>query len=730
MSLRRSHWFSLSPFGLEETGPRHFREMARIVWENRDQIPFAWRILKRGVCDGCALGTSGLSDWTIDGTHLCMVRLELMRLNTMPALDPERLEDAARLRELSSQELRDLGRLPVPMIRRRGEMGFRRIDWGEALDLAAVRLRAADPGCVAFYLTSRGIPNETYYAAQKVARFLGTANVDNSARLCHAASTAAMKETLGHGAMTGSYRDWLGADLLVFLGSNVPNNQPVTTKYLHLAKKNGARIAVVNPYREPGLERYWVPSVFESALFGTRLADHWFDVDTGGDLAFFNGVLKALLKEPGGVDADFVRGHTEAFEGAAEAVRAQCWEDLARESGASEEAMRSFARLLLAHPRTQFVWAMGLTQHAHGVDTVRALVNVALARGLPGRPFSGLTPIRGHSGVQGGAEVGCVPNVDGKTLDRWARVWGFEPPRSAGLPAVAQVEASAAGRLDVFWIVGGNFLETLPDAARSRAALERPRLRIHQDIVVSSAMLVEPSDTVLLLPAATRYETPGGVTETSTERRIIYSPEIPGRRIPGARPEWEVLCEVAARTRPQDSGRIRFASTQAIREEIVRAVPLYAGIETLSKQGDQVQWGGERLYADGRFPLPGGKARFSAVALPRRAFSNGLFRLSTRRGKQFNSMVHRETDPLTGASRHDVLMSADDAIRLSLADGDPVRLSSDSGLFQGRIRISPIKPGNLAVHWPEGMGLLSGTALDEQSGEPDYNALVRVEKMP
>jgi len=387
---------------------------------------------------------------------------------------------------------------------------------------------------VAFYLTSRGIPNETYYAAQKVARFLGTANVDNSARLCHAASTAAMKQTLGHGAMTGSYRDWLGADLLVFLGSNVPNNQPVTTKYLHLAKKNGARIAVVNPYREPGLERYWVPSVFESALFGTRLADHWFDVDTGGDLAFFNGVLKALLEEPGGVDADFVRGHTEAFEGAAEAVRAQSWEDLARESGSSEEAMRSFARLLLAHPRTQFVWAMGLTQHAHGVDTVRALVNVALARGLPGRPFSGLTPIRGHSGVQGGAEVGCVPNVDGKTLDRWARVWGFEPPRSAGLPAVAQVEASAAGRLDVFWIVGGNFLETLPDAARSRAALERPRLRIHQDIVVSSAMLVEPSDTVLLLPAATRYETPGGVTETSTERRIIYSPEIPGRRIPGA----------------------------------------------------------------------------------------------------------------------------------------------------------------------------------------------------
>jgi predicted molibdopterin-dependent oxidoreductase YjgC len=142
-----------------------------------------------------------------------------------------------------------------------------------------------------------------------------------------------------------------------------------------------------------------------------------------------------------------------------------------------------------------------------------------------------------------------------------------------------------------------------------------------------------------------------------------------------------------------------------------------------------VQWGGERLYTDGRFARPGGRARFSAVPLPRRAPSDGLFRVSTRRGKQFNSMVHRETDPLTGASRDDVLISAEDAVRLSLEEGDPVRLASDSGLFDGRVRVSAIKPGNLAVHWPEGMPLLSGAALDEQSGEPDYNALVRVEKV-
>src|SRR5262249_17693033 len=117
------------PFGLSAVKPRHFREMLRIAWQNRGSLPYAWRVLSRGVCDGCALGTSGLSDWTIAGTHLCMVRLELLRLNTMGALDPERLEDAAALRRMSSLALRELGRLPYPMRRRAGERGFTRVSF-------------------------------------------------------------------------------------------------------------------------------------------------------------------------------------------------------------------------------------------------------------------------------------------------------------------------------------------------------------------------------------------------------------------------------------------------------------------------------------------------------------------------------------------------------------------------------------------------------------------------
>lgn len=720
------NWVSFVPNGLNEQKPNHYLEMLRVAWENRDELPYAWRILRDGVCDGCALGTSGLHDWTLDGTHLCMVRLELMRLNTAPALDTARLADVGALESLSSADLRQLGRLPEPMIRRRGDRGFHIITWEEALTVAADGLRNAAPERTAFYLTSRGIPNETYYAAQKAARVLGTNHVDNSARLCHAASTSAMKATLGHGASSCSYADWIGADLIVFFGANTPNNQPVTTKYLYHAKRAGTEIAVVNTYREPGLERYWVPSVLESAVFGTRLGDHWYEVHTGGDLAFLVGVLKAL-NEADAVDDAFIRAHTSGWGEARASAAATDWRSLEVESGASEERMRSFARLLQDRPNAIFVWSMGLTQHAHGVDTVKALVNVALARGLFGREHRGVMPIRGHSGVQGGAEVGCAPGIDGATADRWDKVWSVRVPRQRGYTASEMVHAAGRGELDVFWIVGGNFLETLPEPARVRRALGSPRLRVHQDIVLSSSMLVEPADTVLLLPATTRYETPGGVTETTTERRVIYSPEIPGRRIGSARPEWWTITEAVARARPELADRIRFHDTAAIRAEIAEAIPLYQGIERLSAKGDQVQWGGRILYADGRFATPDGKAHFAAVSPRGRARAEGTFFVSTRRGKQFNSMVQKTVDPLTGARRDAVFISADDAAELQLTEGAPIRLVSANGTYEGRVFRAPIRRGNLEVHWPEGNALL-GPEIDPDSMEPDYNAVVTIER--
>jgi molybdopterin-dependent oxidoreductase alpha subunit len=712
-------------FGLKAQKPRHYREMLKVAWENRDELPFAWRILTQGVCDGCALGTSGLSDWTLPGTHLCMVRMELMRLNTAPALRSDLLAEVRALDGRTSGELRAMGRLSEPMLRRHGERGFTPVTWDDALARSGAELRRTDPRRMAFYLTSRGITNEVYYAAQKAARFLGSAHVDNSARLCHAASTVAMRAMLGQAASTCSYADWLHADLIVLFGSNVPNNQPVTTKYLHHAKRNGARIAVVNPYREPGLERYWIPSIAGSAWSGTAIADDWFDVHTGGDLAFLVGVLRAL-DDRGGLDRAFLDARTEGLDAALDAARGTEWSEVESQSGVGRARIEAFADLLISRPNAIFVWSMGLTQHAHGVDTIKALVNVGLARGLPAREYGGLVPIRGHSGVQGGAEVGCHPRPDAATLAHWASVWGFPVPPGPGWTATEMIARAAAGEADVFWIVGGNFLETLGHEARSRAALARLRLRVHQDIVLSTSMLADCDGDVLLLPATTRYESPGGGTETSTERRIIFSPEVPGRRIGVARPEWQVFRDVMRAAWPERAHLVGLDDAAAIRAEIARAVPLYAGIERLAKRGDHVQWGGRRLFADGVFATADGRARLVPVSLPPRAVPAGSFLVSTRRGKQFNSMVQRERDPLTGADRDAIFIAAEDLARLGAADGDRVTLTSTRGTYTGRLHASPMKPGNLEVHWPEGNALLTGDRVDPDSEEPDYNAVVLV----
>jgi len=701
------------------------------MWENKHAPLYAWRVLRDGVCDGCALGTTGMRDFTMDGVHLCTVRLNLLKLNTAKALDARRLENVAGLAGLGSRQLRDLGRLPYPMIRRRGEAGFRRIPWDVAFESIAEGIRRTTPDRICFYITSRGVTNETYYVAQKVARFLGTNHVDNSSRVCHAPSTTGLKATIGVGASTCSYADWIGSDLLVLFGSDVPNNQPVTTKYMYYAKEQGTKILVVNPFRELGLERYWVPSVPKSALFGTRLADEFFLVHTGGDIAFINGVLKHLLANDG-IDWPFVRDHTAGFDDVVRILEGQSWEELERFSGVSRDEMRRFADLYASARTAVFVWSMGITQHRFGVENVKAIVNLALARGMVGREKCGLMPIRGHSGVQGGSEVGCVPNLlpGGEPIrhakDRIETLWSFPVPDDRGYTSVEMIDAAHDGEIDVFYAVGGNFLETLPEPRYVREALARVPLRVHQDIVVTTQMLVDPADTVILLPAQTRYEQRGGGTETSTERRIYFSPEIPGPRVGEAMAEWEILMRVAEQTVPELAPRIHFDGAQAIRAEIAMAAPQYAGIETLRAKGDAVQWGGPRLCENGQFPTPDGRARFTPLLPPEFDLPEGAFLLSTRRGKQFNSMVQRDVDPMVGAPRDAILMSEEDAGGLGVRDGDPVEVRSDVGRYVGTAYVTRIKPRNLQMYWPEANAVLRRGILDPECGMPDYNAVVRL----
>jgi anaerobic selenocysteine-containing dehydrogenase len=299
--------------------------------------------------------------------------------------------------------------------------------------------------------------------------------------------------------------------------------------------------------------------------------------------------------------------------------------------------------------------------------------------------------------------------------------------------------------------------------------MSRVPFRVHQDILLTDQMLLDPSDEVLLLPAKTRYEQDGGGIETSTERRVMFSPELK-RQVGEARAEWRILRDLAAAAWPERAHLLGCETGEAVRAEIARVVPFYDGVQHLKKTGDAIQWGGPRLCDGGNFATPDGRAHFRAVPIPevpvarssrigeqgrvdrvhpdgdparmpatgRPASAEGfskqtkggaqrrLFHVSTRRGKQFNTLIYEEIDPLTGAARDAVFMHPEDAAELHLARGDRVELVSEVGRYSGRIHPVLMARGNLQVHWPEGNVLIRRGVVDQVGGVPDYNAWVEV----
>ena len=739
MANLKSNDSSLSrmvPFGLiGQTKPHHYREMLGVLWENRKELPYAWNILNHGVCDGCSLGPYGLRDNVLDGVHLCMTRLKLLKLHTMSALDASVMGNVNRLRKLQPEQLRSLGRLPHPMIRRKGEPGFSRLSWDEALDAVCKSIHNIAPHEMGFFATSRGLTNEVYYVFQKLARVLGTNNVDLCSRLCHAASVSGLKLTLGIGASTCSLSDFIGTDLLMIFGSDLANNQPVTTKYMHYAKKAGTRIVVVNPTREYSLEHYWVPSAITSAPFGTKLMDDFFQVRVGGDIAFINGILKTLIALDR-VNREYIDKHTAGFAGIKAALEQQSWEMLEQRSGLSRGEMQEFA-VMYGRARTAvIVYTTSLTQHEFGVDNVKAIVNLALCRGMLGREKCGIMPIRGHSGVQGGGECGSEPDkfpggfpVNDDTARRFSNLWHHPVPSKPGLKVLQMIEAAHRGEIKFLYSIGGNLLETMPDPTFIADALAKVPLRVHQDIVLNTSMLLDPEDAVVILPGQTRYEQRSGGTSTSTERRIRFTPEIPGHRVGETMAEWEIPVLIGRKTMPNGDKLFPFNDTQAIREEMGRVMPIYQGIEKLTKEGDQLQWGGPYLYKDGFSAMPGNRALFTALDPPDRRAAEGKFYLATRRGEQFNSMTFGTTDRLMETARRDIIfISSEDAERQGLRNGDRVVLRTGIGEMKGIVQLAPVKSGTLQAYWPEANVLISGRA-DPVAGEPDYNAEVWMEKL-
>lgn len=740
-------WVSPVPFGLTKVKPHHMRDTAKIVWKNRDNLNYAKNIILKGVCDGCALGVSGLQDQTLNGPHMCTTRFNVLRLNTAPPIKPEILhQDIDELRKLNSSELRELGRIPYPMIRRKGDRKFIRVSWDEAMNTVAGKMKELNPKQYAFYLTSRGITNESYYVAAKVARYLETNHIDNASRICHSPSKSAMKRSVGVGASTCNYQDWLGTDVLVFWGSVASNASPVSTKYMMEAKKRGTKIIVINPYREPAMENYWVPSVVESALFGTEIADEFYEVNIGGDIALMHGVMKHWFdleeqNEGSAINHEFVNEHVNNYEDLKKNVQAQGWDEIVKSSGIDKERIIELSNSLAKAKTGVMVWALGLTMHKHATDNISQVSNLALLRGWLGGKNKGLMPLRGHSSVQGSGEMGADPfslpggDYNDENRPRIEDLWDFKLPQWPGDTVGVTIENAMLPednerKLKLYYMSGGNFLETMPDPDFVKDALQNLDIRVHQDIILNTSTLLDAKETVVVLPAKTRYEQDGGGLSTSTERMIYFSPEIEGNRnrIAEARSEWQIYVDLAKRVKPEESHLIDFQSGQEIRDEIAKANPQYDGVQHLKKAGDVYQYGGAWLCEGGVCPTPDGRGNLITMDIPDNNKKAGEFKLLMRRGKQFNSMVYGDEDAFNHMGRYDVLVSENDARREGLENGEAVVLYNKNGVFQGFVYYAPIKDGNIGVQFPEGNFLVEKGIYESFVEMPDYVTDVKMEK--
>jgi anaerobic selenocysteine-containing dehydrogenase len=336
-----------------------------------------------------------------------------------------------------------------------------------------------------------------------------------------------------------------------------------------------------------------------------------------------------------------------------------------------------------------------------------------------------------------GADPFVLPGGDfvEDNIKRMEQIWKFDIPRWQGDVVGITLENIVLPndherKIKLYYMSGGNFLETMPDPTFIGKALSELDIRVHQDIILNTSTLLDAKEAVIVLPAQTRYEQEGGGTSTSTERMVYFSPEIQGNKnhIEEARPEWRIYIDLAKRVKPETAHLVDFKSGQEIRDEIAIANPNYEGVQHLKKQGDVFQWGGAWLCEDGICPTSDGKGNLISVDIPDLGKKEGQFFLTTRRGKQFNSMVYKDTDPFNNAGRYDVLMNAKDAHVLSIAEGEGVVIHNDFGVFQGKAKYADISQGNLGVHFPEGNFLLPKGRYEKLALIPDYNVAVKVEK--
>jgi molybdopterin-dependent oxidoreductase alpha subunit len=647
--------------------------------------------------------------------------------------------------ERSDHWLNEQGRLAQPMVLRPGATHYVPIDWDDAFALVARELRALATPDEAIFYTSGRTSNETAFLYQLFVRAFGTNNLPDCSNMCHESSGTGLKESIGVGKGTVQLEDFEQADAIFVVGQNPGTNHPRMLATLEAAAKRGAAIVSVNPLAEAGTMRFAHPQ-HPLGLLGesTPLARLHVPVRINGDVAFFQGVMKAMLEEeersPGRVvDRAFVDEHTEGCQELADALRARTWEELETSSGVGENAMRAAARVAVESRATIVTWAMGLTQHVNAVDNVQAIVDFLLLRGMIGKPGAGACPVRGHSNVQGDRTMGIWEKMPDAWLERLGRELAFDPPRAHGLDTVGAIHAMREGRARIFFAMGGNFLSAAPDTERTAQALRRCRLTVHVSTKLHRGHLVT-GETALILPCLGRTEVDvqkGAAQFVTVEDSMGIVHASRGSLAPASEhllSETRIVARLARATLGDRPPRIDWESLaddyDRVRELIARVVPGCEGyVEKVRAPA------GFRLHNAAReraWHTAGGKARFLVHPLPVHALGPGqLLMMTVRSHDQYNTTVYGTDDRYRGVhgGRRVVLMNEDDASERGLRAGDVVDVTShfeDAERTARRFVVVPyaIPRGCCATYFPEANVLVPLGAVARKSNTPASKSVV------
>ncbi|HEX2830803.1 MAG TPA: molybdopterin-dependent oxidoreductase [Burkholderiales bacterium] len=649
------------------------------------------------------------------------------------------------------------GRALYPEVRCSRSQSRSRLSWDDALEHTADRfadiIRQHGPDAVAFYVSGQ-LLTEDYYAFNKLARALvGTHNIDSNSRLCMSSAVAGYKVTLGADAPPACYDDIDRADCIFIAGSNTAWAHPVLFRRIEAARaaKPDLKLIVVDPRRTATAEA----------------ADLHLAIQPGTDVALFNGILHLLIWE-GWLDRKFIDAHTQGFEPLKALVRDYTPQMVASTCGLSVEEIATAARWFGNAHAALSLYCMGLNQSTRGTDKNAALINLHLATGQIGRPGAGPFSLTGQPNAMGGRETGTMATLlpghrdpaNAGHCDEIATLWSVPSlPSSPGKTAVEMFEALHKGDIKAVWIACTNPAQSLPEQALVRKALERAELVVLQEAFATTE--TAPYADVLL-PATTWGEKEG--TVTNSERRISRvraAVSAPGE----ARADWKIAVDFArkleARLRHGRTTLFPFDMPRQIFDEYKRTTAgrdlditglTYALLEARGPQ----QWpfpegaeaGAARLYIDGVFPTPGGRASFALAAyhpVAEQATARHPFGLITGRLRdQWHGMSRtgRSARLFGHAPEPRVAMNPADLARRRIAAGDFVQVASTRGSVTLQVEASfEVKPGQifLPMHWgsahlggsgANGINGVTLSKLDAVSRQPELkHCAVRITKI-